>query len=490
MSNNHNKKVSNNINSDTPLLDSIPKRNPFIAPEGYFDDFQKELHSKIKKLPTTNKPVNNYFENFIFRLLKPQFAVAASILAIFAIASVVTYNYLENKTQYFSQSENFIPIEVKFNQITDTFSASKITANYLFKDDKKTIIINYTNDININQLKSYYSNNFAVLPDNIEKEFEDKILKLELKENFAIHSKNIKNINEKPIIDTEKPIDTNLPIQNIIYSSTNNSTNHSPIQINNSSTINTNNSFYTSNLTSIIDKDSFSRSNKLPPFYVLPEQICKEKSFILTPDVISEKYIYEWSTGENTTQINIKESGIYTLKLICIENPKNYSISKTEVKILPKPIKTLPSTAILCSNNSLILKPEIENPELYTYFWLPTNQTEPNITIRNPGMYVLATTACHTYFDTVVVFKQHCDVNFPNIITPNNDGINDYFYISGLENHPNTSLTIFDRSRKIVYSTNDYNNKWDGDMLPEGTYFYIAIFKDGIEKHGSLTILR
>ncbi len=73
------------------------------------------------------------------------------------------------------------------------------------------------------------------------------------------------------------------------------------------------------------------------------------------------------------------------------------------------------------------------------------------------------------------------------MVTPNNDGKNDFLFIKGVENAKNNSLKIFNRWGKAVYEGNDYNNQnnvFDGkstsratvsaeEYLPSGVYFYI-----------------
>ncbi|SEW53852.1 T9SS type B sorting domain-containing protein [Chitinophaga arvensicola] len=65
------------------------------------------------------------------------------------------------------------------------------------------------------------------------------------------------------------------------------------------------------------------------------------------------------------------------------------------------------------------------------------------------------------------------DIYIPNIITPNGDGKNDYFFIPGLDKFPGSSLFIYNRWGNSVYQSKDYSNKWDGNGLNEGTYYYI-----------------
>lgn len=77
-----------------------------------------------------------------------------------------------------------------------------------------------------------------------------------------------------------------------------------------------------------------------------------------------------------------------------------------------------------------------------------------------------------------------------NGITPNGDGINDYFRILGIENYPDNNVKIFNRWGVQVYEVNGYgqgNNLFYGISegratlqqdreLPSGTYFYILTF--------------
>ncbi|HPQ22424.1 MAG TPA: gliding motility-associated C-terminal domain-containing protein, partial [Saprospiraceae bacterium] len=71
----------------------------------------------------------------------------------------------------------------------------------------------------------------------------------------------------------------------------------------------------------------------------------------------------------------------------------------------------------------------------------------------------------------------------PNVITPNNDGINDNFVIPCLDDirFSDNSIKIFNQWGDEVFSAKDYQNNWDGTYgakpLPSGTYFYIVEIK-------------
>jgi gliding motility-associated-like protein len=80
----------------------------------------------------------------------------------------------------------------------------------------------------------------------------------------------------------------------------------------------------------------------------------------------------------------------------------------------------------------------------------------------------------------------------PNVMTPNGDGLNDIFLIKGLELFDESKVQIFDRWGNVVFSSDDYENTWDGGELPEGTYYYILEVNDpqSTVHKGILTILR
>jgi len=79
------------------------------------------------------------------------------------------------------------------------------------------------------------------------------------------------------------------------------------------------------------------------------------------------------------------------------------------------------------------------------------------------------------------------------VLTPNNDGFNDYFKITGLEGCNFTfGVKIFNRWGKMVYRSDNYQNDWNGKFdgtgiqigsntaLPTGTYYCIVTVSGGI----------
>ena len=68
-------------------------------------------------------------------------------------------------------------------------------------------------------------------------------------------------------------------------------------------------------------------------------------------------------------------------------------------------------------------------------------------------------------------------------MTPNGDGVNDYFVVNNIDLYPNNTVTIYDMTGKTLYKTRSYKNNWDGSIngnpLQTGSYYYIIEFGDG-----------
>ncbi len=89
-------------------------------------------------------------------------------------------------------------------------------------------------------------------------------------------------------------------------------------------------------------------------------------------------------------------------------------------------------------------------------------------------------------------------VTLHNVITANADSKNDLFIIEGLQNYPNSQLTIFNRYGTPVFESNNYRNDWggtdnNGKELSAGVYFYLLNLNDDRPKEkiikGTVSIL-
>ena len=97
-----------------------------------------------------------------------------------------------------------------------------------------------------------------------------------------------------------------------------------------------------------------------------------------------------------------------------------------------------------------------------------------------------------------VVVEKPYSLYSPNAFSPDGDGINDFFNISG-QKIEDFQIEIFNRWGQMVYKSFDLNDGWDGTFngkkLPTGTYVYkIKTREFGIDqnliKSGSVALVR
>ncbi|MBR6291173.1 MAG: gliding motility-associated C-terminal domain-containing protein [Bacteroidales bacterium] len=99
--------------------------------------------------------------------------------------------------------------------------------------------------------------------------------------------------------------------------------------------------------------------------------------------------------------------------------------------------------------------------------------------------------------NTVLVVNDY--LTFPNVVTPNGDGINDVFIIGNLiegMGYPNNTLDIYNRWGTLVFhkdNISSYADFWDPSNVPAGTYFYRFTargYNGNIEHNGSIEVIK
>lgn len=81
-----------------------------------------------------------------------------------------------------------------------------------------------------------------------------------------------------------------------------------------------------------------------------------------------------------------------------------------------------------------------------------------------------------------------------NVCTPNDDGKNDTWKVSDLNQIVGCEVKIFNRWGQPVFETSDYQNDWDGtkegEILPDGVYYYSIICEGDRQYQGPINLLR
>lgn len=87
---------------------------------------------------------------------------------------------------------------------------------------------------------------------------------------------------------------------------------------------------------------------------------------------------------------------------------------------------------------------------------------------------------------TVSIFIECIELTVFSAVSPNNDGVNDVFYIAKIEDFPDNKIWVYNRWGNLVFESREYENNWPGSWgddidLPDGTYYYILEWSDGGE---------
>jgi len=180
---------------------------------------------------------------------------------------------------------------------------------------------------------------------------------------------------------------------------------------------------------------------------------------------------------------------------------RDTSVSKV-VTVYQMPSLDLADEYSICpGSESLVLADNLNLNTAHTSWLWSTGATTPGITVVEPGVYTLTVNISGCINGETITVKNDCYMNIPNVFTPNNDGLNDYFFprqylTSGLTTF---SMSIYNRWGQLVFESTSLDGRgWDGkfngvDQI-EGVYVYIidATFKDGQKEHhqGNVTLLR
>lgn len=131
----------------------------------------------------------------------------------------------------------------------------------------------------------------------------------------------------------------------------------------------------------------------------------------------------------------------------------------------------------LCSSGGIALS--ISNSQKGMHYYVLENQTvhiyTGNGTFLSLGNYPVGTlleVTASNICDSIVLPVVHHDLKIPvipNLVTANEDGMNDFFFIQDLPY--SSQLTIYNNWGTKVYSSEKYDNNW-GAEAHSGIYFY------------------
>ena len=201
-------------------------------------------------------------------------------------------------------------------------------------------------------------------------------------------------------------------------------------------------------------------------------------------------YQYTWSKGETSSVINNLPSGSYTLQVKDIST----QCVATDSFIITQPdsllVTSLARNDTCKAGNGSISVSVTGGTVPYQYLW-SNNATANSITGLFDGAYTIVVTDknnCKKSLSVIVEEDTCLTVIIHDVITPDGDGINDVWVIEGMHDYPKNTVHIFDKWGNVLYEKDGYNNDWagrgsKGELLPDGTYFYLVKLNTTIGKN-------
>jgi hypothetical protein len=216
-----------------------------------------------------------------------------------------------------------------------------------------------------------------------------------------------------------------------------------------------------------------------------PDQICVDTDGVVTYQVsaLANATSYIWTvpdvfltkgkiiTGTNQLELRANLAGDGMIKVYaintCNEKGDSVMLPVSTFKKLAQPMLE----ATICDRELIVSN--AASPQWYYEGNLLSNVAQTSIVVLDSGIYyVSVNNFCGTqqseYVQVYPVIPEK--LFFPNVITPDGDGMNDFFKID--KSLTNTSLLILNRWGKEIYYTSDYQNDWMADDHPTGVYFY------------------
>ena len=235
---------------------------------------------------------------------------------------------------------------------------------------------------------------------------------------------------------------------------------------------------------------------------------------------------YLWSFGDDSTSVLIEPSHVYLQEgtyQVQLKITNGCSIDSLTIELVISPAETAQADTIICQGESILLGGALQTEEGLYIDTLPPVEDCPIILttelILEPLEFVATdTTFCEgdsiflggtfqtspgIYNDTIpqagacpivmmieLISKCNCQIQFPNAFTPNGDTFNDTFGVNTdcVDQISNFSMKIYNRWGELVFETNDFMEKWDGNCDGEDCLsdVYLAKAEYDLENDGTI----
>lgn len=156
-----------------------------------------------------------------------------------------------------------------------------------------------------------------------------------------------------------------------------------------------------------------------------------------------------------------------------------WDTASVTVDVHPERFLELGNDITLCYGDSITIDASTTSGE---YKW-QEGSTDSSLTLVEGGNYwVEVSQPCGPLMDTISIDFIDCDfyLDMPNIFTPNNDGVNDYFFLMEINKVTSGELLIFNRHGQKVYAgsidSQGWNGSFNGQPCTQGVYYWVVTY--------------
>lgn len=209
-------------------------------------------------------------------------------------------------------------------------------------------------------------------------------------------------------------------------------------------------------------------------------------------------FTYLWSNGETSPLLNNLPAGDYSYTVtdgMGCESINAITVAEPQDSLM----LSFDITSETCAGdlNGAVTANITGGTSPYSIEW-NTGSTAATLSDITTGEYTISVTdqkGCIVQDNVFVTEK--CNPIVFNTISPNGDGINDFWVIPDIESFPDNEVRIYNRWGEVVFEADGYLNTWSGSAssgkpLPAAAYYYVVRLNDANNKvlGGAITIIR
>lgn len=213
------------------------------------------------------------------------------------------------------------------------------------------------------------------------------------------------------------------------------------------------------------------------------------------PTIPGASYLWVGPNGFTSTSASpppfaatLEAAGTYELT---VQRNTCVATASTTVAVTPLPEFTIVSTCVNGAVHLEVLPQTPSNLDNASLAWagpggFQATTATVDLTGQAAGTYTAVVTLNGICTTSVSLEILNTFCAFPNVLTPNDDGNNDSFNLTGWDVD---RFEVYNRWGRRVYAERNYTNSWrgqneSGGLLPDGVYFYLVFLRNGNEKQG------